>query len=96
MASTAGTVLRWKTWPDIAAWDKSFAGPFWAFAQTIMPDAYGTLNEMLSPVAREKFLQHNELMLNVVPKERLLCVGSVDSGESICLSGAAGSEKLRT
>ena len=74
MDSTAGTLLRWKTWPYVAPWDKSLAGPWWSFANVVMPNAYGTLNDFRSPntAARKKLLDHNELVRLAIPKDRLL------------------------
>lgn len=74
MQSTAGTCLAWPTWSYVAPWDKSLTGPWWSFANVVMPHAYGTLNDFysLDCPPRSKFGEHNELVKRVVPKERLL------------------------
>ena len=74
MDSTAGTLLRWRTWAVVAAWDGSLAGPWWEFANVVMPVGYGTLNDFRSPECppKRRFVEHYELVRRTVPVERLL------------------------
>lgn len=74
MDATAGTMLGWKTWPYVAPWDNSLAGPFWNFVTYCIPYGYGSLNDFRSPdtPARGKFLEHYELVRRTVPKDRML------------------------
>lgn len=74
MQATAGTVLAWPTWKYVAPWDGSLGGPWWRFANVVMPAAYGTVYDFHSPdtPAQRKFAEHNELVRRVIPQDRLL------------------------
>lgn len=73
MESTAGVVLRWKSWRWLAGWDPALAGPWYEFGKMTMPPAYATFNDFSrqSP-AREAFHAHYERIRALVPKERIL------------------------
>ena len=45
MDSTAGRIMRWKSWDWVAPWDPSLAGPFWRHAKIVTPAAFHTMSD---------------------------------------------------
>ncbi|KAM0718682.1 hypothetical protein Q7P37_005753 [Cladosporium fusiforme] len=85
MESTAGVVLRWKSWPWLAGWDPSLAGPWWEHGKAVMQPAYDTFNDF-SPAspAREAFHRHYERIRAVAPQERILEYRVQDGWGPLC------------
>ena len=84
MDQTGGHILRWN-WETISKWDHALCGPFWRFAQVVMPANFRTMHDFSSTSpARQAFYDHYELVRRIVPKERLLEYRVQEHWEPLC------------
>ena len=85
MDSTAGRVLRWKTWEWLGQWDSSLNVPFWRHANALMPYMYGTMTDYsVDGPAHKRFLEHYKTVRQAAPAERTLEYKVQDGWEPLC------------
>lgn len=73
--------MLWPSWPNLARFDHTIAGPWWNFVHLAM-ECFS--NNDYGATARQRYLEHYEHVRNVVPKAILLEITATDGWGPLC------------
>ncbi|KAI9736623.1 MAG: hypothetical protein M1834_000827 [Cirrosporium novae-zelandiae] len=86
MQNTAIAMIRWRSLKILRYMDSEFIGPFYRYVLIVLEIVCGTPNqrEWGGPKMRKEFLDHNDRVRAIVPKENLLEFAPPYGWEPLC------------
>ncbi|MCJ1244980.1 hypothetical protein MMC30_002181 [Trapelia coarctata] len=81
ISCSAGVIFSWWSWPYLAPFEPTLVGPWWSFCECL---SRYRLWFAISPVLRQRYLDHYTYVRSIVPKDNLLEFRSEDGWEPLC------------